>query len=150
MSISLKTIPPNYPQALLEMFYMVPDEETAEEYYYFKDKSISRDSYRLTFLERIKINTYEFSFYNHIKEEDGRYFIIELGLGFKTINERQRIITYGRFIMNDDYKLSLDSCKKIYDLDLTIGYYDNEGVEIIEYDQMAIKRRIAINDILYS
>jgi len=52
--------------------------------------------------------------------------------------------------MDNDYELSLDSCKKIYDLNLTIGYYDNQGVEIIEYDQMAIQRRITINDILYS
>jgi len=51
MSISLKTIPPNYSPVLFEMFYMVPDEKTGEEYYYFKDKTISRDRYTPIFLK---------------------------------------------------------------------------------------------------
>ena len=32
----------------------------------------------------------------------------------------------------------------------TISYYSNEGFDKIEYDEAAIKRSIAINDILYS
>jgi len=109
---------------------------------YFNDKTISAELFSIISVNKYPDSTYGLYFHNGNTGDHSLYFILSIGIDLSIDGNS----TYGNFLMSRDCKLSFDTCKMFYDLNISIYYYiDNCR---ICYDEAAIKRIIAINTIL--
>jgi len=115
------------------------------EYFRFKDKSISTDQFYMGYDIDYQIKKpyllVGYYFDNQQSGESHRLYSLEINY------DHFSDFTYGKIIMQKDYKLPITACKIFYDLNILVCYYDM-GIVTIAYDSKMIARNIAIDDIL--
>ena len=119
MSMILKTMQDHLTHGLLSEILEIDliDQSSEITYVYFKDRSISPDRFSLISMTKYQYNISDLSLYNNKIGNDSRFFTVVLRKGLDGSH------TGGELIMNDDYTLSIDTCKKLYGSNITISYY---------------------------
>jgi len=120
------------------------DEDTID-YIQFTDKSISSDRFYITYAKTVKGkigDLVDCTFDNNKIGDDNRNYSLEI------VCDNTNSFKFGALTMGADYKLTVDNCRFFYALNISISYYNDDISDIIEYDEVAIKRSITINNIL--